>query len=56
MPRDPSTLLRKFHEAKWDEQIILEMSVPGERGILVREVEPGVRRRSEPESQQYRRG
>ena len=44
MPRDPSTLLRKFHEAKWDEQIILEMSVPGERGILVREVEPGVRK------------
>ena len=37
MGRDPKTLLRKFHEAKWDEQIIFEMSVPGERGILVAE-------------------
>jgi len=44
MPRDPNTLLRKFHEARWDEQIIFEMSVPGERGIIVREVEPQVRR------------
>lgn len=44
MGRNPKTLLRKFHEAKWDEQIILEMSVPGERGILVREAEPEVRR------------
>ncbi|MBW2060072.1 MAG: aminomethyl-transferring glycine dehydrogenase subunit GcvPB [Deltaproteobacteria bacterium] len=35
MPRDKETLLRKFHQAKWDEQIIFEMSVPGERGILV---------------------
>jgi glycine dehydrogenase subunit 2 len=35
MGRDPQTLLRKFHEAKWDEQIVFEMSVPGERGILV---------------------
>ena len=35
MGRDPKTLLRKFHEAKWDEQIVFEMSVPGERGILV---------------------
>lgn len=42
MPRDEKTLLRKFHEAKWDEQIIFEMSVPGERGILIREVEPSV--------------
>src|SRR5208282_5343970 len=44
MPRDPKTLLRKFHEAKWDEQIIFEMSVPGERGILVRKPESKVRR------------
>lgn len=34
MGRDNQTLLRKFHEAKWDEQIIYEMSVPGERGII----------------------
>jgi glycine dehydrogenase subunit 2 len=44
MPRDPNTLLRKFHEAKWDEQIIFEMSVPGERGILVRKPESQVSR------------
>lgn len=44
MPRDRDTLLRKFHEARWDEQIIFEMSAPGERGILVREVEPAVQR------------
>ncbi len=44
MGRDPGTLLRKFHEAKWDEQIIFEMSVPGERGILVTEPEARVRR------------
>ena len=42
MGRDPATLLRKFHEAKWDEQIVFEMSVPGERGILVREPEKRV--------------
>ena len=35
MARDKDTLLRKFHEARWDEQIIFEMSVPGERGVLV---------------------
>ena len=35
MGRDPKTLLRNFHEAKWDEPIIFEMSTPGERGILV---------------------
>ncbi len=35
MPRDNKTLLRKFHQASWDEEIILEMSVPGERGVLI---------------------
>ena len=39
MSRDKDTLLRKFHEAKWDEQIIFEMSVPGERGVLVPKAE-----------------
>jgi glycine dehydrogenase subunit 2 len=42
MGRDANTLLRKFHEAKWDEQIVFEMSMPGERGILVREPEAKV--------------
>ena len=31
--------IRKFHQAKWDEQIIFELDTPGERGILFREVE-----------------
>ena len=35
MGRDKNTLLRKFHQAKWDEQIVFEMSVSGERGVLV---------------------
>jgi len=35
MRRDYNTYLRKFHEAKWDEELIFELSVPGQRGILV---------------------
>jgi glycine dehydrogenase subunit 2 len=42
--RDPDTLLRKFHQARWDEQMISEMSVPGEIGIIVRESEASVRK------------
>jgi glycine dehydrogenase subunit 2 len=34
--------LRPFHQASWNEPIILEQSSPGERGILVPEPEPGV--------------
>ncbi len=37
--------LRRFHQAKWDEPVIFELSKEGERGILVPEVEDGVRRR-----------
>ena len=43
MARDKNTLLRKFHQARWDEQIIFEMSVPGERGVLVPRAEEGIR-------------
>ena len=43
MGRDRETLLRKYHQARWDEEIICEMHVPGERGILVPEAEPGIR-------------
>ncbi|RKY53204.1 MAG: glycine dehydrogenase subunit 2, partial [Candidatus Neomarinimicrobiota bacterium] len=32
-------LRENFHQAKWDEPIIFELSTPGERGILVPEVE-----------------
>jgi len=31
--------LRRFHQAQWDEPIVFELSQPGERGILVPEVE-----------------
>ena len=34
MGRDAKTLLRNFHEARWDEPIIYEMSTPGERGVI----------------------
>lgn len=34
--------LRRFHQAKWDEPVIFELSVPGQRGILVPEVEDGI--------------
>ena len=33
------TKLRNFHQAKWDEPIIFELSTEGERGILIPEVE-----------------
>ncbi len=35
--------LRRFHQARWDEPIIFELSQPGQRGILVPAVEPGIR-------------
>jgi glycine dehydrogenase subunit 2 len=31
--------LRNFHQAKWDEEVIFELSTPGERGIHVPQVE-----------------
>ena len=54
--------LRRFHQAKWDEPIIFELSCEGQRGILVPEIEeevkeqvgdvladlPGYMRRKEP--------
>jgi glycine dehydrogenase subunit 2 len=35
--------LRRFHQARWDEPIIFELSREGQRGILVPEVEDEVR-------------
>ncbi len=35
--------LRRFHQARWDEPVIFELSREGQRGILVPEVEPGIR-------------
>lgn len=34
--------LRNFHQAKWDEEVIFELSNKGERGILVPKVEPEI--------------
>src|SRR5512139_1996909 len=34
--------LRRFHQARWDEPVIMELSQPGQRGILLPEVEPEV--------------
>jgi len=36
---------RNFHQAKWDEPIIFELSTPGERGILVPEIEKEIEKR-----------
>jgi glycine dehydrogenase subunit 2 len=35
--------LRRFHQARWDEPIIFELSQPGQRGILAPQVEPEIR-------------
>jgi glycine dehydrogenase subunit 2 len=35
--------LRRFHQARWDEPIIFELSTAGERGILVPEVEDAIK-------------
>ena len=35
--------LKRFHQAKWDEPIIFELSRAGQRGILVPKVEDGIR-------------
>ena len=34
--------LRRFHQARWDEPVIFELSCEGQRGILVPEVEQGI--------------
>jgi glycine dehydrogenase subunit 2 len=36
--------LRRFHQARWDEPVLFELSCPGQRGILVPEVEEEIRR------------
>ena len=42
MGRNPVTLLRNFHQARWDEPIIFEMSAAGERGILTPRADPAI--------------
>ena len=36
--------LRRFHQARWDEPILFELSAKGERGVRVPEAEVGIRR------------
>ncbi|MFJ6415534.1 aminomethyl-transferring glycine dehydrogenase subunit GcvPB [Paeniglutamicibacter sp. NPDC091659] len=40
LPVSPKPAHRRFHQARWDEPIIFELSTPGERGILVSQAEP----------------
>lgn len=35
----PKPPLRRFHQARWDEPLLFELSTPGERGVLVPEPE-----------------
>lgn len=44
-PIGPKPPLRRFHQARWDEPIIFELSQPGARGVLPPPVEPGIRER-----------
>jgi glycine dehydrogenase subunit 2 len=39
MSTDKKTKVRNFHQAKWDEPVIFELSTEGERGIAIPEVE-----------------
>jgi glycine dehydrogenase subunit 2 len=34
--------LRRFHQARWDEPVIFDLSTPGARGLLIPEVEEGL--------------
>ena len=43
---DGKPVLRRFHQARWDEPIIFELSRAGQRGILVPEVEEEIRARA----------
>ena len=42
LPVAPKPTLRRFHQARWDEPVIFELTTPGERGVLPSRVEPGV--------------
>ena len=37
--------LRRFHQARWDEPVIFELSREGQRGLLVPEVEEEIKER-----------
>ncbi len=35
-------VVKRFHQAQWDEPVIFELSQPGQRGVLLPAVEPGI--------------
>ena len=39
---DGKPILRRFHQARWDEAVIYELSRAGHRGLLIPEVEDGI--------------
>jgi glycine dehydrogenase subunit 2 len=39
----PKPYPRRFHQARWDEPVIFELSTPGARGVLLPEIESGIR-------------
>ncbi|RME82893.1 MAG: glycine dehydrogenase subunit 2, partial [Caldilineae bacterium] len=43
VPSSSTPHLRRFHQARWDEPIIFELSQPGQRGLLVPPPEPEMR-------------
>ncbi|MGX6977670.1 aminomethyl-transferring glycine dehydrogenase subunit GcvPB [Vagococcus elongatus] len=43
MGQDQETLLRDFHQARWSEPIIYEMSTPGERGVITPAVDKKIK-------------
>ncbi len=42
-PIAPKPSPRRFHQARWDEPIIFELSQPGQRGVLLPPVEAGIK-------------
>lgn len=40
---DPIRIRKNYHQARWDEPMIYELSTEGERGILIPEVEEGIK-------------
>ena len=42
MTEEKKIKVRNFHQAKWDEPVIFELSVEGERGIRIPEVEKDI--------------
>jgi glycine dehydrogenase subunit 2 len=41
-PIDPKPVPRRFHQARWDEPVIFELSTPGARGVLPPLTEPEI--------------